>query len=39
MNDDDYSATELGSHWFERPTPEATPSGPPKARSCGSAPE
>ncbi|MFI0986308.1 hypothetical protein [Streptomyces exfoliatus] len=25
MNDDDYSATELGSHWFERPTPEATP--------------
>ncbi|MFG2837996.1 hypothetical protein ACGFYE_23660 [Streptomyces zaomyceticus] len=25
MNDDDYSATELGSHWFERPTPEPTP--------------
>ncbi|WP_435972431.1 hypothetical protein [Streptomyces sp. Qhu_M48] len=25
MNDDDYSATELGSHWFERPTPEDAP--------------
>ncbi|GGU98027.1 hypothetical protein GCM10010275_40820 [Streptomyces litmocidini] len=25
MNDDDYSATELGSHWFEGPTPAPTP--------------
>ncbi|SEE03328.1 hypothetical protein [Streptomyces sp. TLI_105] len=25
MNDDDYSATELGSHWFEGPTPDPTP--------------
>ncbi|WP_406065781.1 hypothetical protein OG462_40270 [Streptomyces sp. NBC_01077] len=25
MNDDDYSATELGSHWFEHPTPHAAP--------------
>ncbi|WP_261993231.1 hypothetical protein [Streptomyces sp. adm13(2018)] len=25
MNDDDYSATQLGSHWFERPVPEAAP--------------
>ncbi|WP_329286575.1 hypothetical protein [Streptomyces sp. NBC_00691] len=25
MNDDDYSATELGSHWLERPTADATP--------------
>ncbi|KOG35632.1 MULTISPECIES: hypothetical protein [Streptomyces] len=25
MNDDDYSATELGSHWFEGPLPEPTP--------------
>ncbi|MZE55235.1 hypothetical protein GTY86_28965, partial [Streptomyces sp. SID5770] len=22
MNDDDYSATELGSHWFQGPDPE-----------------
>ncbi|MFJ5831474.1 hypothetical protein [Streptomyces sp. NPDC093089] len=25
MNDDDYSATELGSHWFEGPTPDPVP--------------
>ncbi|MEV4430665.1 hypothetical protein AB0K23_35975 [Streptomyces sp. NPDC049602] len=25
MNDDAYSATELGSHWFEGPTPEPAP--------------
>ncbi|MFI9119848.1 hypothetical protein ACIGW0_10705 [Streptomyces bikiniensis] len=25
MNDDDYSATELGSHWFERPEPDPEP--------------
>ncbi|MFF8377887.1 hypothetical protein ACF07V_17385 [Streptomyces sp. NPDC015661] len=25
MNDDDYSATELGSHWFQGPTPDPTP--------------
>ncbi|HEY9373737.1 hypothetical protein [Streptomyces sp.] len=25
MNDDDYSATELGSHWFERPAPDTPP--------------
>ncbi|MER7949347.1 hypothetical protein ABTY59_18345 [Streptomyces sp. NPDC096079] len=25
MNDDAYSATELGSHWFEGPTPDPTP--------------
>lgn len=25
MNDDDYSATELGSHWFERPAPHPEP--------------
>ncbi|MFF8513194.1 hypothetical protein ACF064_34550 [Streptomyces sp. NPDC015492] len=25
MNDDDYSATELGSHWFERPAPDIEP--------------
>ncbi|MFE0652049.1 hypothetical protein ACFVZH_26060 [Streptomyces sp. NPDC059534] len=25
MNDDDYSATELGSHWFEHPTAAAEP--------------
>ncbi|MFF9428707.1 hypothetical protein [Streptomyces sp. NPDC014746] len=25
MNDDAYSATELGSHWFEGPTPDPAP--------------
>ncbi|MEU0400876.1 hypothetical protein ABZ318_11605 [Streptomyces sp. NPDC006197] len=25
MNDDDYSATELGSHWFEGPSPDPVP--------------
>ncbi|WP_426362179.1 hypothetical protein [Streptomyces sp. E-08] len=25
MNDDAYSATELGSHWFEGPAPDPTP--------------
>ncbi|MGW3559616.1 hypothetical protein ACWDNT_19970 [Streptomyces sp. NPDC000963] len=25
MNDDDYSATELGSHWFQGPAPDPVP--------------